>query len=767
MPSNMLDVQVELKGSTLRAAVPDDNNNWKPAFSEFPFDDDVGLPAILKLLNREAFSARDYFEPEVAFLRARGYIIDGLDSSGAPGLARDLRRKLGLELFELLFSTEEARRLFDNAYGKRASAHVQFSFNADRSTVLAVPWELLYRDQDFLFGGNRATFSRRLAYSQLQYDRPQIDIERLRVLLVAPRPKGVPALGWADGKAITSVAQLDVEQLPEAPTFAALNTYVGTHRGSKAPHVVHFDGHGAFGRKCVNRHINARLYEKCQTCGVSLQGEDVQGYLAFEDANGDVDYVSAQTMANTLGILADGEQSSLRLVLVSACRSGVATGGSAFSGIAQRLIKARAPAVVAMQFEVQEDFAAEFARHFYKSVVQNESLPNALRLARTLIAGLGDDQWYRPVLYLGTNDNPEGQFFNFTAPRVAIQVVPRIKELPAESARNLTDAIRRGLSRLRDQAANRTVGDQLAPFARTFKDVADELELLADYKGLHDQLHELYYDWFVPAKNQLAVLDESPSVLTGLDVTVMSAERRIDALKDLAEEARDRVEPERLAWIGQLETIYTAFADSLSQRDRPGAAKAIRRMGTELALRSTQINEWIVSTASDVHLERVADAMGIVNSDPLVLAAGGAVEGLRLRLDSLVAEHNRWQELEPNLKELQRNLQSDVQAFVDDWPDTLHRLMELCEGQPEIKVQRLKQKCSDVDEVWQQLVVDGLWRGSDTQLQDLRTKYMLCEREAGQRFVLVDKDLMALCKEVNDLHAPLVDLAEELLGAPV
>jgi hypothetical protein len=225
------------------------------------------------------------------------------------------------------------------------------------------------------------------------------------------------------------------------------------------------------------------------------------------------------------------------------------------------------------------------------------------------------------------------------------------------------------------------------------------------------------------------------------------------------------VDPESVAWIEELEAIYTAFNSNLKQRDRPAVAREVRRMGTLLMIRSAQINGWIVSTASGLHLERIAAAMQTVPSDRLVAAGAVAADSLRQQLASLVTQHNRWQQLEPNLQQLRRDLERDTQGFMDEWPDASKQIMELCAGQAEANVERLKRACGEVDALVAELHADD--ELVEAHMSDLRRRYAMCEREAGQRFVLVDKDLVAVCKDLNDLRAPLKDLADTLTGALV
>src|SRR5262245_26735615 len=126
-PSNTLSIGLDFGAGSIDAWLPDEANNLQRGKWPLAIDEQVGLPAILKLLNRDDFRARDYYPDEVAFLRDHRYVVDGLNADGTPAISRDTRRKLGMALFDSLFSTEDMRRVFENMYRTRDSLHVQLS----------------------------------------------------------------------------------------------------------------------------------------------------------------------------------------------------------------------------------------------------------------------------------------------------------------------------------------------------------------------------------------------------------------------------------------------------------------------------------------------------------------------------------------------------------------------------------------------------------------------------------------------------------------
>ncbi|WP_008307944.1 CHAT domain-containing protein [Leptolyngbya sp. PCC 6406] len=335
----------------------------------------------------------------------------GILSAGHPSFAPDYLARIGQALFQALLppnqpvgqAFQSALRQAENA---SATLHLRLKFAADaakRSRLADYPWELIHDGTRFLLN-RRVQLSRYIAYDAVPPRQPLGD--RLRVLLVSPRARDVGHLSDGEPQAIqTGIAKAEsvsLEKLP-TPTWRGLSAYLT--ESATPPQVVHFDGHGIFGKRCqVCGHLQASTKaETCQRCGAPLP--EAQGFLAFEDEQGKAEFVSARRLA---ALVAD---QGIALVVLSACQSGMAvTGKSVFNGTAQQLIDAQIPAVVAMQYSVQVRAAQDFAEQFYRVLGRGQSALAAVQAGRTWMDPEGN-QWYRPVLYLRWQENHHGELF--------------------------------------------------------------------------------------------------------------------------------------------------------------------------------------------------------------------------------------------------------------------------------------------------------------------------------------------------------------------
>lgn len=360
---------------------------------------------------------------------------------------------IGKALYQSLFPPgSKIEKVLQNAINlaqnNGTQLHIQLEIAADilGSTRLPdYPWELMHDDRGFLTQ-HQVTFSRYITYDAAPPKLPSM--EQVNVLLIssaASDPEnGLEKLPQQEQLAVRrglGIAEKEghirlIELKP--PTLKALRDYLTEHRNETAPHIIHFDGHGLFGKCCNNTLDNGQLcrtihkgikINNCQRCHNSLP--EPQGYLVFEDETGKPNYVSAKEIGILLqqnSFIDDSKQlRGVALVVLSACQSGLAlTGTSVFNGVAQSLIAHRTPAVVAMQYSVSVPGATAFSEQFYRSLGQKDPLAMAVSQSREAM-GIEGKQWYRPVLYLRWQDNEGGQLFAAPTP-----VIPtRIKLKPS------------------------------------------------------------------------------------------------------------------------------------------------------------------------------------------------------------------------------------------------------------------------------------------------------------------------------------------------
>ncbi len=372
---------------------------------------------VVKVLESTKFNRDNFSEAEEAWMVREELLLSDKSTFNPHYLA-----KIGRRLYQILgqkiqqgieMGVRDAKR-------DRTFLHIRLRFPSDAPKYISLtdyPWELLHNDYGFL-AHQGVTFSRYIAYQSPPPNLPSV--ARLNILLISSgigdKNMGLSSLPPLERKAIASGLQKAEAEgkvkldFLNPPTLDGLRQITG-----QLPHVIHFDGHGFFGKRC-NEMGCRKAYKQKQTqceCGATL-GE-AQGYLVFQKSARKADYVSAREIGELLGNLQRGEQGNsgegIALVVLSSCRSGMSRlSESVFNGVAQNLIGKGIPAVVAMTYSVSVSAASAFSEYFYRSLGEKESLAVALRRGQSAM-GIEGNQWYRPVLYLRWEDNEGGKLF--------------------------------------------------------------------------------------------------------------------------------------------------------------------------------------------------------------------------------------------------------------------------------------------------------------------------------------------------------------------
>lgn len=170
------------------------------------------------------------------------------------------------------------------------------------------------------------------------------------------------------------------------------------------------------------------------------------GVLIFEDADG----LPQPTSADFLVRLLRRQAELPRMVLLNACLGALPASQDPTSSLAGVLLRAGVPAVVAMQFDLADDAAAELARVFYSELAAGASLDEAVGEARSELRESYPNRldWLVPVLFLGLEDgvlvarNPAGSVAErpttlpppTPAPAVPTQPPPQPAPAPSSAA---------------------------------------------------------------------------------------------------------------------------------------------------------------------------------------------------------------------------------------------------------------------------------------------------------------------------------------------
>ena len=290
-------------------------------------------------------------------------------------------RAVGQRLFDTLFTAENRKALTEATRaamneGRGLRLRIDVSEAKDLGTV---PWEYLYFQEadNFVSLSNWTPVVRHLNVAE---PLPAIRLEGpLRILVMISDP--IERRGTLDverewlqlDQALAgpiSRGEIELVRLPNGQ-LETLQVDLQNHNY----HVFHFIGHGEY----------------------SESAQD--GVLVLEDAHAREIHVAGKELGTYLKDSLD-----TRLVVLNNCE-GAAFKTDPFTGTAQSLVRRGIPAVVAMQFEITDKAAIDFARGFYTSLGNGFPVDAALAEARKVISGGPTKvEFGSPVLYMSADD---------------------------------------------------------------------------------------------------------------------------------------------------------------------------------------------------------------------------------------------------------------------------------------------------------------------------------------------------------------------------
>ena len=247
---------------------------------------------------------------------------------------------------------------------------VQVRFDPETVPQAQLPWELLHDGLQHLVLDEHLHFNRYITFYGNR--KPFTPVDELNILYVISRPRDLANLDhYAEKREVEAALQGYIEQgkvaidVLEEATFAAFQRQLG----ARDYHLVHWDGHGAFAE------------------------HDREGVLAFETAHETTEIVTASRFAEAL------RGAGVRLVILSACQSATLRGNRILNSVGPALIRARVPAVVAMQFSIPLASTMAFTGEFYRSLARGEPVAAAVADGRKAMTQRWQT-WFYPALYL-------------------------------------------------------------------------------------------------------------------------------------------------------------------------------------------------------------------------------------------------------------------------------------------------------------------------------------------------------------------------------
>lgn len=295
-------------------------------------------------------------------------------------------------------------------------------------------------------------------------------------------------------------------------------------------------------------------------------------------------------------------------------------------------------------------------------------------------------------------------------------------------------------------AGTPSVSQHLAHTHGVFARTRRQLGLLTQYKQLHDVLQEL--------EMPFNAIDLSPANVRG-ELRLQIAEMQMFSEKTLA---LVRIEPLTSEFASCRQWLQDAnvLLDRALNGDHSALDLAIARIRRVLTLDMSSANTRLVNTAQELGLEDTIHALlsltgdGPVpngDSDPLVFLRSliTTIRELRTAVTSLVWQHNQLQGIRNDLVRFIERGADGVKELEQAWPLVKASLEEVLRSSSELDWTRALQAVEELDA--------ALHNGADA--HKCTDGIFNLYRRTNQRFVGVDKQLLAKCHELREVGTAL------------
>ncbi len=299
---------------------------------------------------------------------------------------------------------------------------------------------------------------------------------------------------------------------------------------------------------------------------------------------------------------------------------------------------------------------------------------------------------------------------------------------------------------------------------------ADEaLQVLVDYKNVHDRLHDLQfkcYNYIFQEGRKLEdqvdwpLLVQPQKDLRGIVRALQKAAQQ----KSMAEED--------FAWLDSLLVAADRFdkgCEDLSIAPLQESGKIIRGV---LEMRPTIFDTKLCAAARTLPLDELRAAMSSIRGKLSAGAIGSdagqrfslgveALPKLSSNLQVLTAEHTRWQVIATTFWSIDALIDQSVDVLRNSWQKLRERLERICTGNTAKWAVAILESVSKLEQL-----LSTPAPAEEKALQRWQTRirviYKSCSNDGGRRFYQVDLSLKHLCDELRNLQMALAKMLQEL-----
>lgn len=491
------------------------------------------------------------------------------------------------------------------------------------------------------------------------------------------------------------------------------------------PRIIHFSGHGT----------------------------GSQGLIILDD-NGHKHLVSTEVLSDLFRQFSG----QVECVLLNAC----------YSEAQARAIVQHINYVIGMSEEIRDDAAIAFTKGFYAALGAGKAIAQAFEIGRSSVLEkensplAGQDRKLVPVNSVDIAKQAQASQYSIPTLLIKEELTPFAKKSTGISQEAiLGQTVGKGLEALTQLMAESVVRNTAIAFRTDFQATSAQIEILGNYKDLHDLLHTLEiqcYRGIIQEARGFPDDETSLEVLTQHELTIQDLICGVQGVAD-----RGIPPTHEILWLKDLREGQEALHRAIEELDTRQLQRTIWLLNRVLAIQPSRLNSSLNESARTLRLPALVCALNslwgsIANSKLDRESLNQFREGVesldKLNVDfaALVKAHDAWQEVDLELRRIEPNLERDTFELEMSWPDLRGKMEALCGDSPEQWSLDIRQSSQNLDKAL-----------TDKTPVKIKRSFNAYRRLAINRFFQVDLRLKRLCDELRVVAKPL-DFVLRMIG---
>jgi hypothetical protein len=327
---------------------------------------------------------------------------------------------------------------------------------------------------------------------------------------------------------------------------------------------------------------------------------------------------------------------------------------------------------------------------------------------------------------------------------------------------------------------NNSANKAVQIYSNIFQEALAEFEVIADYKSMHDTLHQLQLVW-TDITHLLDLLPTHPV----MRMTVMNysplLENTINKLNEI--QAREAVEKSEKEWIDVLATAQKEFDTALNEENRAAIEADFHKIKNQVSTRLSLLNTNLKKAISLLQLKRLIKAMRelflVLEGLDVPQLASMQIEQYKKgvqemsvldeELTKLIIQHDEWQQMDSMLRTfgemLGENADPELRNAVSE--ATKLTYLNLILNIIETKIYPLLKAKPTKSSTKLTKAVEQLKAAIDKKDTDMAEDLFVTYRDqAWHYFFDLDAEMKAKCDELKKIGDKLRKVNDDLVDKP-